>query len=161
MIRLKILSFLILLNLNYSQITYEKSDNPADSDFPGGYISLGIQFGKNNDGIKFRSYQINLGLGVTTFPQSFLGITLGNRIFKNESNYQYMDLQFTCAFISGVGIGIVRKNNKIYNRKKGWIGLGPVMYSKDWLNINNNPEINRGIMLSLPAFFVFGNAFYP
>ena len=60
-------SFLILLNLNYSQITDEKSDNPADSDFPGGYISLGIQFGENNDGIKFRSYQINLG-SLLKFP---------------------------------------------------------------------------------------------
>ena len=84
--------FLILLNFTYSQTIYERSDSPADSDFPGGYISLGIQFGKNNNGIKFRSYQINVGVGLTTSPQSFLGVTFGNRIFKNEPNYQYMDL---------------------------------------------------------------------
>ena len=56
---------------------------------------------------------------------------------------------------------MVRKNNKIYNRKKRWIGLGPVMYSKDWVFINKNPEINSGTMVALPVFFVFGNAFYP
>ena len=56
MIRLKVLSFLILLNFTYSQTIYERSDSPADSDFPGGYISLGIQFGKNNNAVRWILY---------------------------------------------------------------------------------------------------------
>ena len=158
---------ILMLNAASSQTetVYDECNNyqdcPTKSPYPGGYITLGLQFGKNNDGIKFRSYQINFGVGLTQAPQLFLGVTFGNRIFKNEPNYQYMDLQLSCLYISGVGIGVVRKNNKIYNRKKGWIGLGPVMYSKDWVFINKNPEINSGPMFALPVFIVFGNAFYP
>ena len=149
------------INIIYSQTNYERSDSPADSDFPGGYISLGIQFGKNNDEIKFRSYQINLGLGLTNWPQSFVGLTFGNRIFKNESNYNYVDLQFSCAFLAGIGIGIALKDDKTYHRRKSWIGLGPIMYSKDWLYIDEVPQKSKGAIFALPIIFKFGYGFYP
>ena len=143
----------LLINIIYSQTNYERSDSPADSDFPGGYISLGIQFGKNNDEIKFRSYQINLGLGLTNWPQSFVGLTFGNRIFKNESNYNYVDLQFSCAFLAGIGIGIALKDDKTYHRRKSWVGLGPIMYSKDWLYIDEVPQKSKGAIFALPIIF--------
>ena len=160
---MKSLLIILFLQINfiYSQTNYERSDSPADSDFPGGYISLGIQFGENNDAIKFRSYQINLGLGLTNCPQSFVGLTLGNRIFKNESNYKYVDLQFSCAFLAGIGIGIALKDNKTYHRKKSWVGLGPIMYSKDWLYIDKVPQKSKGAIFALPIIFKFGYGFYP
>ena len=159
---MKILLIILFLQINiiYSQTNYERSDSPADSDFPGGYISLGIQFGKNNDEIKFRSYQINLGLGLTNWPQSFVGLTFGNRIFKNESNYKYVDLQFSCAYLAGIGIGIALKDDKTYHRRKSWIGLGPIMYSKDWLYIDEVPQKSKGAIFVLPIP-KFGYAFYP
>ena len=99
---MRLVILILMLNAAFSQTVYEKSGDPTDLDFPGGYITLGLQFGKNNDGIKFRSYQINFGVGLTQAPQLFLGVTFGNRIFKNEPNYQYMDLQLSCLYISGV-----------------------------------------------------------
>ena len=83
---MKLVIMILMLNVASSQteFVYEKSGDPTDLDFSGGYITLGLQFGKNNDGIKFRSYQINFGVGLTTGPQLFLGVTFGNRIFKNE-----------------------------------------------------------------------------
>tara|TARA_B100000686_G_C16522753_1_gene828101 strand:- start:99 stop:578 length:480 start_codon:yes stop_codon:yes gene_type:complete len=159
---MKSLLIILFLQINfiYSQTNYERSDSPADSEFPGGYISLGIQFGENNNAIKFRSYQINLGLGLTNSPQSFVGLTIGNRIFKNESNYNYVDLQFSCAFLAGVGIGIALKDNKIYHRRKSWIGLGPIMYSKDGIYIDEVPQKSKGVIFALPIP-KFGYAFYP
>ena len=95
---MKLVIMILMLNAASSQtemiidVCNNYQDCPTKSPYPGGYITLGLQFGKNNDGIKFRSYQINFGVGLTQAPQLFLGVTFGNRIFKNKPNYHYMDL---------------------------------------------------------------------
>ena len=72
-----------------------------------------------------------------------------------------MDIQGNVMFIFGAGIGVVNQNKEIYIRKKIFGGLGPVMYSKDWLNYKNIIENNSGLMLAFPVFTVFGNTLHP
>ena len=133
-------------------------DTPTESDFPGAYISLGLQFGQDNNAIKFRSYQINLGTSIGN--PLLVGITFGKRYYNNRS-YNYLDFQGNIMFIFGAGIGIVNQNKEIYIRKKIFGGLGPIMYSKDWLNYKDIIENNSGLMLAFPVFTVFGNTLHP
>jgi len=134
-------------------------NNPSESSFRGGYISLGMQFGKDNNKVKFNSYQINIGTSIA--EPLMAGLTYGKRYYKDNRSYSYFDFQANIIFFLGAGIGIVNENKEIYFRKKIFGGLGPVMYSRDWVNYKNELGKNSGLMLSLPILTVFGNTFHP
>ena len=134
-------------------------DNPSESDFRGGYITLGIQFGKDNNTIKFHSYQINIATSIE--GPLMAGITYGKRYYKDNKTYSYFDIQTNIIFFLGAGIGIIKKNKDIYFRKKILAGFGPIMYSKDWANYNDKLNQSSGIMISAPILTVFGNIFHP
>ena len=134
-------------------------DNPLESDFRGGYITLAIQFGQNNNKIQFHSYQINIGTAIE--PPLMAGISYGKRYYKDNRSYSYFDIQTNIIFFLGGGIGIIKENKNIYFRKKMFVGIGPIMYSKDWANYNNKLNKNSGIMISAPILTVFGNTFHP
>ena len=89
------------------------------------------------------------------------GLTYGKRYYKDNRSYSYFDFQANIIFFLGAGIGIVNENKEIYFRGKIFGGLGPVMYSKDWVNYKNELGKNSGLMLSLPILTVFGNTFHP
>ena len=153
--------YLIILTLNLSTLFpfIIAPENPGKSSFPGGYISLGLQFGKDNSAIKFRSYQINIG---TSIGQPLMvGLTFGKRYYNDDKSYYYFDLQGNIIFLLGVGIGIISEDDNIYIRKKYFGGLGPFMYSNDWINYKDKLIKNSGLMISLPVLTVFGNAFHP
>ena len=134
-------------------------DNPSESDFRGGYITLAIQFGQNNNKIEFHSYQINIGTAIE--PPLMAGISYGKRYYKDNRSYSYFDIQMNIIFFTGAGIGIIKENKDIYFRKKMFVGIGPIMYSKDWANYNNKLNKNSGIMIAAPILTVFGNTFHP
>ena len=134
-------------------------EKPTDSNFPGGYISLSIQWEKDHNAIKFCSYQINTAISIGR--SSFVGLTFGKRNYNNGKNYQFIDLQGNFFFLSGGGIGIVNENNNIYFKKKIFAGLGPFLYSKDWVNYKNESNKNSGPIFSLPILTIFGNSFHP
>ena len=118
-------------------------EKPTDSNFPGGYISLSIQWEKDHNAISIGR-------------SSFVGLTFGKRNYNNGKNYQFIDLQGNFFFLSGGGIGIVNENNNIYFKKKNFAGLGPFLYSKDWVNYKNESNKNSG-----PILTIFGNSFHP
>jgi len=134
-------------------------DNPSESDFRGGYITLGIQFGKDNNTIKFHSYQINIATSIE--GPLMAGITYGKRYYKDNRTYSYFDIQTNIIFFLGAGIGIIKENKDIYFRKKIFGGVGPIMYSKDWASYNDRLNKNSGIIISAPMLTVFGNTFHP
>ena len=134
-------------------------DNPSESNFGGGYITLGVQFGKDNNALQFHSYQINIGTAIE--PPLMAGISYGKRYYKNNRSYSYFDIQTNIIFFLGGGIGIIKENKEFYFRKKMFAGIGPVMYSKDWANYNDKLNKNSGIMISAPILTVFGKNFHP
>ena len=138
-------------------------ENPGASGFPGGYISLAIQWGKNNNGVSFRSYQATAGIALPNSDniQTFIGLTVGKRKLKNDTEYDYYDLQLSISPIAGLGIGKAKLDGNFHNRIKGWLGLGPLIYSGDWLYLPDEKIANGGFMVSLPVTVVFGNQFSP
>ena len=150
---------LILFISNLFPFIVIDTDNPLESDFRGGYITLAIQFGQDNNGIKFHSYQINIGTAIE--PPLMIGISYGKRFYKDNRSYSYFDIQTNVIFFTGAGIGLIKKNKELYFRKKIFAGIGPVMYSKDWINYNGRLNKNSGIMIAAPMVTVFGNKFHP
>ena len=136
-------------------------ENPTESTFPGGYISIGLQFGKDDNAEKFRSYQINIGTSIGS--PLMIGLTFGKRFYSNNQSYYYFDLQGNIILLLGGGIGITNKGNNLYLRKKIFGGLGPLMYSKDWTTYRKKKNIvkNSGVVFTLPLLTVFGNSFHP
>ena len=134
-------------------------DNPLESDFRGGYITLGIQFGQDNSAVKFHSYQINISTAIAS--PLMAGITYGKRYYKDNRSYSYFDIQTNIIFFLGTGIGVIKENKEIRFRKKIFAGIGPIMYSKDWINYNGILNKNSGIMITAPMLTVFGNTFHP
>ena len=135
-------------------------ENPGKSSYPGGYISLGLQLGEDNNFLKFRSYQINIGTSIGS--PLMLGFTFGKRVYKNKKSYFFCDFQGNIIFLGGAGIGIISENKNIYFRKKLFVGLGPFMYSKDWVNYRDKRSVqNSGLMIAFPFLTIFGNSFHP
>lgn len=159
------LLFLIISSIEngYSQII--APENPGASDFPGGYISLALQMGENNNGVSFWSYQASAGIALPTYDAiqviTFIGLTVGKRILKNDTEYNYYDIQLSFPIYFGVGIGKVKLDGNFHNRIKGWLGFGPLIYSGDWLYLPDKKISNSGFMVSLPMTVVFGNQFFP
>ena len=135
------------------------SEDPSKSRFSGGYLSLGLQLGKDNNEIKFRSYQINLGTSIG--EPLMVGLTFGKRYYKDGRSYHYFDLQGNIIFLLGCGIGFVNEGGNMSFRKKVFGGLGPLMYSMDWVNNQDQLIENSGMMIALPILTVFGNTFHP
>ena len=150
---------LILLIANLFPFIVIAPNNPSASDFRGGYITLAIQFGKDNNTVQFHSYEINIGTAIEL--PLMAGISYGKRYYKNNRSYSYFDIQTNIIFFLGTGIGIIKENKEFYFRKKISAGIGPVMYSKDWANYNNKLNKNSGIRISAPMLTVFGNTFHP
>ena len=150
---------IILFIANLFSFIVINPDNPSESDFRGGYITLALQFGQNNNKVKFHSYEINIGTAIE--PPLMAGISYGKRYYKNNRSYSYFDIQTNIIFFLGTGIGIIKENKEFYFRKKISAGIGPIMYSKDWANYNNKLNKNSGIRISAPMLTVFGNTFHP
>ena len=140
-------------------------DNPGASGFPGGYISLAIQWGKNIKGVSFWSYQATDGIALPN-PDAihvlpFIGLTVGKRKLNNDTEYDYYDLQLSLSPYTGLGIGKAKLDGNFHNRIKGWLGFGPLIYSRDWLYRPEEKIANGGFMVSMPVTIVFGNQFMP
>ena len=155
--------FVFSIEKGVAQILYIGEENASASSFPGGYISVAIQWGKNSDGVKFRSYQTNVGVASIIYDPGnvtlFSGLTIGKRKFKNNTSYNYYDLQFAIAPWTpiGLGFGKAKIDGNWHNRIKGWIGLGPLLYSRDLLYLPDEKIVNRGFMFSWPIIVVCGN----
>ena len=127
---------------------------------------MAIQWGKNSDGVKFRSYQTNVGVALWSDPPGggpdltlFSGFTIGKRKFKNNTSYNYYDLQLAISPWTGLGFGKAKIDGNWHNRIKGWIGLGPFLYTRDLLYLPDEKIVNRGFMFSWPIILVSGNQF--
>ena len=151
-------TLLLLISVTFSFIIIAP-DNPKESNFSGAYVSIALQFGKDNNSLKFNSYQINLGIPI---KMPFMaGLTVGKRNYKNGQQSYYIDLQGNIIFLGGFGIGLIKENKEIYKRKKIFGGCGPVMFSRDWFNKKNEIIKNQGIIISAPILTIYGNKFHP
>lgn len=160
-----LLFFLIVFSLENGVAQIIAPENPGASNFPGGYIALAIQSGKNSKGVKFWSYQATIGVALP-HPEElsilpFVGLTIGKRKFKNNTSYTYNDIQLAISPYTGIGFGKAKVDEKLYNRLKGWLGFGPFIYSGDWLYMPDEKIANSGLMLSIPVTIIFGNQFMP
>ncbi len=160
-----LLFFLIVFSYKNGVAQIIAPENPGASGFPGGYIALAIQSGKNSKGVKFWSYQATAGLALpyneALSIQPFVGLTIGKRKFTNNTSYLYYDLQLAISPFTGIGFGKAKVDEKLYNRLKGWLGFGPFIYSGDWLYMPDKKIANSGLMLSVPVTIIFGNKFMP
>tara|TARA_B100001250_G_scaffold121895_1_gene103416 strand:- start:1513 stop:2031 length:519 start_codon:yes stop_codon:yes gene_type:complete len=146
------------------------AENPWESSFPGGYLSIGLQMGKTKDKTQFMDIQISPSI-VLIGPYKhdlpgylFLGTSIGKRYSKGNS-FGYFDINlnfWNVLFTLGTGRGVLFDKNKRYLRNKYWGGLGfiPVIFCTDNYYINENKYKQIGIMGTLPLP-VFGNNFYP
>ena len=151
-------------------ISYSFAENPSESSFPGGYVSLGLQIGKTKDKSRFIDIQVSPSI-VLIGPYKhdlpgylFFGSSVGKRFSKGNSfMYFDMNLNFWNTLLTlGTGRGILLDKGNKYSRNKYWGGLGfiPLILCTDNYFIDENQYKQIGIMGILP-FPVFGNNFYP
>ncbi len=148
----------------------EGYDNHEDNPFPGGYISVGYQWGKTSNGERFRDLQVTGAVLVPlispeVFPVfQFAGFSVGTRKMRNGSRMRYYDIQLNNLSIvtAGFGVGKMLHGTSSYRRKKVWgsIVTLPVVISRDWMEMSDESIISTGGMLIYPVPF-FGYAFYP
>ena len=140
---------------------------PCNSSFPGGYISISYQIGKNSNEQRFRDLQVSFAVVIPhgelpVFP--FLGLTYGSRKMKDGTKQRYGDLQLNLVSIvaGGFGIGVISSGGSMHKRKKSWAGILPlpVILTKDSFSIEGERLTSKGIMLSYPMP-IFGFAFVP
>tara|TARA_B100000029_G_scaffold60510_1_gene54477 strand:+ start:322 stop:816 length:495 start_codon:yes stop_codon:yes gene_type:complete len=147
-------------------LSYSEYDN---SNFPGGYINLGINIGKTNDNTIFRDVQITSGL-VLFGPYHnekmpgyiFGGVTIGKRFYKDKTALYY-DLQINFWGVLGsigFGKGYINIDNQKYNRTKTWFSLMPIARTYDNYILDNQKIKHKGYMGVIPFPF-FGKYFYP
>ena len=151
-------------------ISYSFAENPSESSFPGGYVSIGFQIGKTKDKSRFIDIQVSPSI-VLIGPYKhdlpgylFFGSSVGKRFSKSNS-FMYFDMNFNfwnTLLTLGTGRGILLDKGKKYSRNKYWGGLGfiPLILCTDNYFIDENQYKQIGIMGILP-FPVFGNNFYP
>jgi len=151
----------IALNLSILFPFIIAPENPTESNFPGGYVTIAMQFGKESNDVNFRSYQVNIGASIGS--PLMIGLTIGKRNFNNGKSYYFFDLQGNIIFLLGGGIGFISEDYNIHHRKKFFGGLGPLMYSIDWVSYKDNRGMveNSGTILALPILTIFGNSFHP
>ena len=140
---------------------------PCNSSFPGGYVTISYQIGKNSNEQRFRDLQISFAVVIPhgelpVFP--FLGLTYGSRKMKDGTKQRYGDLQLNLVSIvaGGFGIGVISSGGSMHKRKKSWVGILPlpVILTKDSFFIEGERLSSKGIMLSFPMP-IFGFAFFP
>ena len=150
--------------------SYSFAENPSESNFPGGYVSIGLQFGKTQQNTQFIDVQITPSIVmIGPYKQNiqgylFLGSSLGKRFIDGKS-LSYFDLNINFwngLFTFGTGRGIFFENGERYFRKKYWGGIGiiPLVLSRDYYIKNELEYKQKGLMGILP-FPMFGNNFYP
>ena len=151
-------------------ISYSFAENPSESSFPGGYVSIGFQIGKTKDKSRFIDIQVSPSI-VLIGPYKhdlpgyvFFGSSVGKRFSKGNS-FMYFDMNlnfWNVLFTLGTGRGVILDKDKKYSRNKYWGGLGfiPLILCTDNYFIDENQYKQIGIMGILP-FPVFGNNFYP
>tara|TARA_B100000678_G_C17793394_1_gene335822 strand:- start:24 stop:518 length:495 start_codon:yes stop_codon:yes gene_type:complete len=160
----------ILYFISLLIISYSFAENPSESSFPGGYVSIGFQIGKTKDKSRFIDIQVSPSI-VLIGPYKhdlpgyvFFGSSVGKRFSKGNSfMYFDMNLNFWNTLLTlGTGRGILLDKGKKYSRNKYWGGLGfiPLILCTDNYFIDENQYKQIGIMGILP-FPVFGNNFYP
>ena len=160
----------ILYFISLLIISYSFAENPSESSFPGGYVSLGLQIGKTKDKSRYIDIQISPSI-VLIGPYKhdlpgylFFGSSVGKRFSKgNSSMYFDMNFNFWNVLLTlGAGRGILLDKGNKYSRNKYWGGLGfiPLILCTDNYFIDENQYKQIGIMGILP-FPVFGNNFYP
>ena len=160
----------ILYFISLLIISYSFAENPSESSFPGGYVSIGFQIGKTKDKSRFIDIQVSPSI-VLIGPYKhdlpgyvFFGSSVGKRFSKGNS-FMYFDMNFNfwnTLLTLGTGRGILLDKGKKYSRNKYWGGLGfiPLILCTDNYFIDENQYKQIGIMGILP-FPVFGNNFYP
>ncbi len=160
----------VIYILAFFIVSHTFAENPQESSFPGGYLSLGLQMGKTKDKTRFIDIQISPSI-VLIGPYKhnlpgylFLGSSIGKRYSKGNS-FMYFDMNlnfWNVLFTLGTGRGVLLDKDKTYSRNKYWAGLGfiPIILCTDNYYLNNSKNKQIGIMgtLLLP---IFGNNFYP
>ena len=165
----RLLPLLMLTGLLFGQetFTHTVSGEPSSS-FPGGYIGLGIQIGKTEEGLKFIDAQISTGVALIGGPLElpimvFLGGSSGKR-FQGGKSQSYFDWQAVMlSFIQfGIGRGNISIDSHKSPRKKYWVGLPfiPLVYTRDNYFYEGKLYKQRGFMGTLPLPF-FGFNFHP
>ena len=156
---------IIILLLFNTLLSYSEYDN---SNFPGGYINLGINLGKTNDNTFFKDVQITSGLVLVGYYHNgmpgyiFGGATIGKRFYKNKTALYY-DLQtnFWNVWGSiGFGKGYIIIDNQKNKRTKAWFSLMPIARTYDNYILDNQKIKHKGFMGIIP-FPIFGKYFYP
>ena len=166
-------------------ISHTLAENPWESSFPGGYLSLGLQIGKTKDKTRYIDIQISPSI-VLIGPYKhdlpgylFFGSSVGKRYSignrftgllsikpaRKGNSFMYFDMNLNFwngLFTLGTGRGILLDKDKQYSRNKYWGGLGfiPLILCTDNYFIDENQYKQIGIMGILP-FPAFGNNFYP
>ena len=121
-----IISFLI--SSIWSQENYERSDDPKDSSFPGGYVSISYEFDLKS---KEKGYQISFGVALPGIGESgngpfvFPGVAFGKRRLQNNQSYTYTDFQvvgMVGGFWGGGGYGSAKINGREIKRSKRFLG---------------------------------------
>ena len=161
---------LLAVNVGFSQINPE---NPSESRFPGGYITLGIQFGSpiDTEGGIVTSLQTTVGVVVPWIgksglgPYLFPGVTFGRRkTYPAKTISSYVDFQLTyfVGFWGGVGIGRVYSDAHQYIRVKAYGGflLGGVTYDRPLRPVGQDYPSYLSFNLGL-AYPFFGYHFMP
>ena len=160
----------VIYILSFFIVSHAFAEDPRESSFPGGYLSLGLQIGKTKDKIRFIDVQISPSIVlIGPYKQNlpgylFFGSSIGKRYSKGNSFIYFdMNLNFwNVLFTLGTGRGVLLDKDKTYSRNKYWGGLGfiPIILCTDNYYINNNKYKQIGIMGTLPLP-IFGNNFSP
>lgn len=164
--RLFIIPFLI--SSSWSQENYERSGDPKDSSFPGGYVSISYEFDLKS---KEKGYQISFGVALPGIGESgngpfvFPGVAFGKRRLQNNQSYTYTDFQvvgMAGGFWGGGGYGFAKINGKEIKRSKrflGWLVGGYVSETVENPDLGSQSAFS-GLHLGF-AFPLIGGHFYP
>ncbi len=164
--RLFIIPFLI--SSSWSQENYERSGDPKDSSFPGGYVSISYEFDLKS---KEKGYQISFGVALPGIGESgngpfvFPGVAFGKRRLQNNQSYTYTDFQvvgMAGGFWGGGGYGFAKINGKEIKRSKrflGWLVGGYVSETVENPDLGNQSAFS-GLHLGF-AFPLIGGHFHP
>ena len=164
--RLFIIPFLI--SSSWSQENYERSGDPKDSSFPGGYVSISYEFDLKS---KEKGYQISFGVALPGIGESgngpfvFPGVAFGKRRLQNNQSYTYSDFQvvgMAGGFWGGGGYGFAKINGKEIKRSKrflGWLVGGYVSETVENPDLGSQSAFS-GLHLGF-AFPLIGGHFYP
>ena len=163
------LKFLIISFIWGQETHYDRSGDPNDLSFPGGYIGISYQIDLKS---KQKGYQISFGIAVPGVgksgngPYFIPGIALGRRhLAKENKSYTYIDSQmvFSSGVWGGVGFGIAFVDGKRHLRTKqfgGFLVGGFVNENIDTSDLDWEDYAFKAYHLGF-AFPIIGNHLYP